>query len=114
MEQYKKEVVMKHFEADTALMLERINSLRLYALNQESHDYLNNLSDKIFAFDQDLQVTLRERYGDENLRKMVPEWHKLVGSTVEDHEANPEAKQFVVDEIKRFVEEMEEEWELVN
>lgn len=103
---------MEHFDPSKAAMLSRIDALRWFAVEAESDSFMNELSDKIYEFDQTLQGTLRDRFGDENLRKMVPEWHKLVGSTPEDHDANPEAKQYIAGEVERFVSEMETKWEL--
>jgi GH35 family endo-1,4-beta-xylanase len=95
-------------------MLQRIDALRWYAVEAESNHFMEELSDKIYEFDQNLQVALNDRYGDRDLRKMVPEWHKLVGSTVEDHDVNPEAKKYIADEVERFVSEMETKWELIH
>ena len=94
--------------------LKRIEDLRWFALDAESSDYMDELSEKICEFDQQLQVALSQRYGNGELRKMVPEWHKLVGSTPEDHDVNPEAKQFIVEEVERFVTEMETKWGLLH
>ncbi len=114
MEQFKREASMINIDRNQPVKLQRIDELRWYAVSAESSDFMNELSDRVYEFDQQLQATLRERYGDENLRKTVPEWHKLVGSTPEDHEADPQAKEFIAKEVERFVSEMETKWGLVH
>lgn len=105
---------MVNIDRNQPLMFQRIDELRLYALQAESNDFMYELDDGIVKFDQDLQTTLRDRFGDENLRRMVSEWHKLVGSTPEDHETSPEVKTYIAAEVERFVSEMETKWGLVH
>ena len=98
-------------ESKREVIFERIDNLRLSALNHE-RAFINELSDEIYTFDQKLQQSLETQFGDANLRKMVPEWHKLVGSTPEDHGADPGAKGYITEQVERFVSEMESKWGL--
>ncbi len=91
---------------------ERIDGLRWFAINAESPDFLSLLSDKIVAFEEMLVEKLTQRFGDKNVRKAVPEWHKLVGSTPELHDVDPEIADFVIQEIIRFITSVEEEWSI--
>jgi len=100
-----REMFVLNIEIDPTSMFGRIDRLRIFVLDSE--DMMNELSDDIFYFDAELQLALKEQYADEYLRKTVPEWHKLVGSTPEDHEANPEAKKFIAQRVEQFVSEME-------
>lgn len=90
----------------------RIDGLRLYALKQPGREFRRQLEADIVSFDTELKLELKRRGHDEKLRKFVPEWHKLVGSTPELHPLDDSVRGFIVAEVERLVLQIETLWGL--
>jgi len=101
---------MEHakIESDPSSLFGRIDRLRSASFDVEKR--LEELSEMVYNFDQELQTALAERFGDKDLRKTVPEWHKLVGSTPEDHNPDNPVRDFIVNAVESFVSDAEEQW----
>ncbi|MFT5832063.1 MAG: hypothetical protein ACI9SY_000444 [Candidatus Paceibacteria bacterium] len=91
-------------------LLNRIDCLRNHAL--DSNETNNELNDATADFNLQLQKDLNAEYGDSTLGSKIPEWHKLVGSTLEMHNIEEDAKRFILDEITNFVEGFENKWDI--
>ncbi|MEN9921007.1 MAG: hypothetical protein RL538_900 [Candidatus Parcubacteria bacterium] len=99
-------------EAEQYPIFARIDALRMHAFEAPTLELQDELDVGIIALDQELQREIAERFGDGNLRRYVPEWHKLVGSTPERHDVADEIRDLVTGKVARFVEEQEQKWGL--
>jgi hypothetical protein len=88
----------------------RITALREASLI--SMDRLSALNDAVHKFDDSLKSALSAEFGDPRLRKLIPEWHRLVGSTVEVHAVDQEIRRFILAKLELFVEHFEAEWDI--
>lgn len=91
-------------------LLDRIQVVRTRSL--EDNDSNSEFNDSVADFNERLRAALQKEFGESGLCKKVPEWHRLVGSTVEVHEIEEDAKRFIVDEISSFLEEFETKWDI--
>jgi hypothetical protein len=88
----------------------RIDALRMYAFDDSTLCLQDELDTAIISLDQELQKELGKRFGNADLRKLVPEWHKLVGSTPELHELDENVASFIRGKVEAFVEAQEKKW----
>lgn len=94
----------------TSELLSRINLLRSRSLDTIDNNI--EFNEAVANFNVALQRTLATEYGDPVLCKRIPEWHRLVGSTVEVHDIDQESKRFILEQISQFVSGYEEKWNL--
>jgi hypothetical protein len=90
----------------------RIGVLRRCTLEDGTLARYDELNTAIVELDGVLKREMKEVYGDENFRRHVPEWHKLIGSTPENHDMPEEARAVVVRKIECLVEAFEIKWGL--
>jgi hypothetical protein len=88
---------------------ERIDAMRLHVFGLTSPQATSDFSDKIVDFDRTLSAELKERFADETIKKSVPEWHKLVGSTPESSAIQSEAREFIEQRVIAFVIQLEKD-----
>lgn len=94
-------------------ILARIDKVREHALKAKNRDeLLCDLASACEELDEVLQRDLKKAYGDPYLRRGVPEWHKLMGSTPEYHDIPEEARSAVVRKVEVLVRSFEEAWGL--
>jgi hypothetical protein len=91
-------------------LLQRIDSAR----ERSVRDVTSNTEfiDALSSFSKKLHSAVETEFGDSQLIKMVPEWHRLVGGTVEVHDMNEDAKRFITEAITEFVAVFEEKWDI--
>lgn len=91
-------------------IFKRIDALRMHAYEDKTLYLMDELNTAIISLDEELKQELGERFGDANLRKYVPEWHKLVGSTPEFHDLDKEIVDLIRTKVEAFVEAQEKKW----
>jgi hypothetical protein len=100
-----KEPIVEGYSSE---LLSRVALVREASLSSiERNSEFNN---SVVEFNASLRKKLLIDYGDAGLCKKIPEWHRLVGSTVEVHEIDQDIKRFIIDKITSFIESYEEKW----
>jgi len=96
-----------YIERGPQTLLERIDRLRrLVILSPGLRD---EFSERLEIFDATLKDNVQSMFGDEGLRRALPEWHLLVGSQSPPYEIDPEAKEYILNQIEWFISDFEEE-----
>ena len=91
-------------------LLNRIKIVRTRSLENDESNFEFNYA--VAVFNEQLCEALQTEFGDSRLCQKVPEWHQLVGSTVEVHEIEDAAERFIVREISSFLDEFEIKWDI--
>ncbi len=77
----------------------------------ENHDLLVTWNNKLYSFDKKLKADLQGR-GYNGSWRAVPEWHVLVGSTIEDKDLDEEVREYICNEIKVFLRKFKQDHQL--
>ena len=83
-------------------VLERITWLREYVLS--SNELLEQWSTSLVVWDKAFKQRLKESYGSTQYAQQVSQWQTLVGGTPEEEtDITDEIREYILDEVDKFV-----------